>query len=180
MSITTQSPITGEVAHANRGCQEDIVVRRPCDEDVPGLAALFSEMQAHYERPVSYEAALSAAALACRPPVNTFDPRVLIALLGDDVVGSIVMNVTFPAFELSLSLHIRDLYVSKSMRRSGVGRLLVKSAARLAVNEGFSALEWTTDSANMAARKMYEICGAKQLDRTYYRLFNDTLTAAAI
>ena len=85
-------------------------------------------MQAHYDRPVSYEAALSAAVLACRPPVNTFDPRVLIALLGDDVVGSIVMNVTFPAFELSLSLHIRDLYVSNSLRRSGIGRLLVKSA----------------------------------------------------
>ena len=69
-------------------------------------------MQAHYDRPVSYEAALSAAALACRPPVSTFDPRVLIALVGNDVVGSIVMNVTFPAFELSLSLHIRDLYMS--------------------------------------------------------------------
>jgi GNAT superfamily N-acetyltransferase len=180
MSITTQSPITRDVAHVNCTCQEDIVVRRPCEEDVPGLAALFSEMQAHYERPVSYEAAVSAAALACRPPVSTFDPRVLIALVGDDVVGSIVMNVTFPAFELSLSLHIRDLYVGKSMRRSGVGRLLVKSAARLAVKEGFSALEWTTDSANRAARKMYEICGAKQLDRTYYRLFDDTLTAAAV
>jgi GNAT superfamily N-acetyltransferase len=180
MSITTQSPIPHEVAQANCGSQVGMVVRRPCEEDVPGLAALFSEMQAHYDRPVSYEAALSAAALACRPPVSTFDPRVLIALVGDDVVGSIVMNVTFPAFELSLSLHIRDLYVSRSMRRSGVGRLLVKSAARLAVNEGFSALEWTTDSANKAARKMYEICGAKQLDRTYYRLFDDTLTAAAV
>ena len=46
-----------------------------------------------------YEAAATAATLACRPPVNTFDPRVLIALVGDDVVGSIVMNVTFPAFQ---------------------------------------------------------------------------------
>jgi GNAT superfamily N-acetyltransferase len=179
MSIATQSPITREVAHADCGGPEDIVVRRPSEEDVLGLATLFLEMQAHYERPVSYEAAVSAATLACRPPVNTFDPRVLIALVGDDVVGSIVMNVTFPAFELSLSLHIRDLYVGRSMRRSGVGRLLVKSAARLAVKEGFSALEWTTDSANRAARRMYEICGAKQLDRAYYRLFDDTLTAAA-
>ena len=130
MSIATQSPITREVAHADCGGPEDIVVRRPSEEDVLGLATLFLEMQAHYERPVSYEAAVTAATLACRPPVNTFDPRVLIALVGDDVVGSIVMNVTFPAFELSLSLHIRDLYVGRSMRRSGVGRLLVKSAAR--------------------------------------------------
>ena len=182
MSITTHSAITRDVAHVNQGCQEDIVVYAAhVRRTYPGLAALFSEMQAHYDRPVSYEAALSAAVLACRPPVNTFDPRVLIALLGDDVVGSIVMNVTFPAFELSSSRsYIRDLYVSNSLRRSGVGRLLVKSAARLAVNEGFSALEWTTDSANRAARRITEICGAKQLDLTYYRLFDDTLRAAAV
>ena len=95
------------------------------------------------------------------------------------IVGSIVMNVTFPAFELTLSLHIRDLYVAKAARRCGIGRMLVKAGARLAVSEGFSALEWTTDAANTAARKMYEICGAKLLDRAYYRLFDDTLRDAA-
>ena len=58
-------------------------------------------------------------------------------------------------------------------------RILDLTGARLAVNEGFSALEWTTDSANTAARKMYEICGAKHLDRVYYRLFDDTLRYAA-
>ena len=55
----------------------------------------------------------------------------------------------------------------------------MKAAARLAIDEGFSALEWTTDSANTAARKMYEACGAKQLGRTYYRLFDDDLIDAA-
>ena len=113
------------------------------------------------------------------PPVCTFDPRVLIALTRGVIVGSIVMNVTFPAFELTLSLHIRDLYVAKAGRRCGIGRMLVKAGARLAVSQGFSALEWTTDAANTAARKMYEICGAKLLDRAYYRLFDDTLRDAA-
>ena len=122
---------------------------------------------------------MMAAKLACRPPVATFDPRVLIALRGGIVVGSIVMNVTFPAFELTLSLHIRDLYVAEAARRSGVGRMLVKAGARLAVNEGFSALEWTTQATNTAARQMYEICGAKLLDRAYYRLFDNTLRSAA-
>jgi GNAT superfamily N-acetyltransferase len=143
------------------------------------LATLFSEMQAHYGRPVPEAAATAAAILACRAPVGTFDPRVLIATIGTTVVGSIVMNVTFPAFELSLSLHIRDLYVAKLARRRGVGRMLVKAAARLAVEQGFSALEWTTDTANTAARNMYEICGARLLDRVYYRLFDDTLRYAA-
>lgn len=146
--------------------------------DVPGLATHFSEMQAHYRRPVSMQAAVAAAEVACRPRLHDFDPHVLLALTDQGVVGSIVMNVSFPAFELSRSLYIRDLYVARTMRRTGVGSALVTAAAKLALHEGFSALEWTTDSGNAAARSMYESCGATLLERTYYRLFDDSLRVA--
>ena len=146
----------------------DIVIRPPAESDTPALAAHFSEMQTHYSCPVPDAVAMKAAALACRPVAATFDPRVLIALAGSTVIGSVVMNVTFPAHALTLSLYIRDLYVAKSARRRGVGRMLVEAANRLRASEGFSALEWTTDSSNAAARKLYEACGARQMDRTYF------------
>ena len=73
----------------------------------------------------------------------------LIAVTDDAIVGSIVLNVTFPAFELSRSLYIRDLYVARSMRRYGVGQALVKAAARLTYAQGFSALDWTTETGNI-------------------------------
>jgi GNAT superfamily N-acetyltransferase len=88
-----------------------------------------------------------------------------------------VLNVTFPAFELSCSLYIRDLYVSRSMRRYGVGQALVKAAATLTYTEGYSALDWTTETANSAARQMYESCGARVLPRTYYRLARGDMEA---
>ena len=147
---------------------EDIVVRRPTKSDIPGLAAHFSEMQIHYKCPVSDAAAAEAAALACQPPTGTFDPRVLIAVVGNTVVGSLVMNVTFPAHALTKSLYIRDLYVAKVARRCGVGQMLVRAATHLRASEGFSALEWTTDSTNAAARRLYEACGARQVERTYF------------
>jgi len=50
---------------------------------------------------------------------------------------------------------------------------------RVALKNGCSALEWTTDAANLAARRMYENAGADKLDRTYYRLFGETLGRAA-
>src|SRR4051794_29068505 len=50
----------------------EVVIRAPSAEDVAGLAALFSEMQRHYQRPVPDEVAVEAARLACRPPVATF------------------------------------------------------------------------------------------------------------
>ena len=125
-------------------------------------------MQSHYNRPVAAAVAAKAAALACRLPTSTFDPRVLIASVGNAVVGSLVMNVTFPASELTLALYIRDLYVAQTMRQHGVGRMLVTAATQLSVSEGFSAVEWTTDSTNKAARRLYEACGARQMDRTYF------------
>jgi GNAT superfamily N-acetyltransferase len=153
----------------------NIDVRGPTQQDIPGLAMLFSEMQRHYRRPVTDQQAFEAATLACRPARATFDPRVLIALVDDAIVGSIVLNVTFPAFELSRSLYIRDLYVARSARRTGVGQTLVRAAAQLTYSQGFSALDWTTETGNAAARQMYESCGARVLGRTYYRLAREDM-----
>jgi ribosomal protein S18 acetylase RimI-like enzyme len=160
--------IAASMGSPDRAYAKDIVVRRPTEADIPRLAAHFSEMQSHYSCPVADAVAAEAAAMACKPPTSTFDPRVLIAAAGNVVVGSLVMNVTFPAYALTKALYIRDLYVAKTMRRSSVGRMLVTAATHLAVSEGFSAVEWTTDSANKAARKLYESCGARQVDRTYF------------
>jgi GNAT superfamily N-acetyltransferase len=153
----------------------DVTVRSPTSHDIGSLALLFSEMQRHYRRPVTDEQAVEAATLACQPVRATFDPRVLVAMFDDAVVGSIVLNVTFPAFELSRSLYIRDLYVARSMRRCGVGKTLVRAAARLTYAQGFSALDWTTETGNSAARQMYESCGARVLGRTYYRLAREDM-----
>jgi GNAT superfamily N-acetyltransferase len=152
-----------------------LAIRSPTSLDVSGVASLFAEMQRHYRRPVTDEKAFQAATLACRTACTKFDPRVLIAVLEGCVVGSIILNVTFPAFELTQALYIRDLYVKKSKRRYGVGQALVRAAARLTYNEGFSALDWTTETDNTAARTMYESCGARVLPRTYYRLAREAM-----
>ncbi|HEY1411762.1 MAG TPA: GNAT family N-acetyltransferase [Rhodopila sp.] len=156
----------------------DIIVRSPTSQDIPALAGLLSEMQSHYRRPVTDEMAIEAATLACQPVRSTFDPRVLIAMAEDTIAGSIVLNVTFPAFELSRALYIRDLYVARSMRRRGVGQRLVRAAAHLTYQHGFSALDWTTETGNAAAREMYESCGARVLGRTYYRLAREDMDPA--
>jgi GNAT superfamily N-acetyltransferase len=170
--------IAREIALPAAFAMPDVTVRVPNRFDVPGLAALFSEMQRHYECPVADEQAVAAARLACAPVTAAFDPRVLIAAVDGVIVGSIVMNVTFPASELSRSLYIRDLYVARSMRRHGVGQALVRTAARWTYAQGFSALDWTTETGNSTARRMYESCGARMLQRTYYRLAQDDMSDA--
>ena len=153
----------------------EVTVRAPTGSDIRAVADLFAEMQRHYRRPVSDQQAIEAATLACQPVRATFDPRVLLAEVAGAIAGSIVLNVTFPAFELSRALYIRDLYVARSMRRLGIGQALVKAAARLTYSQTFSALDWTTETGNAAARQMYESCGARVLARTYYRLAREDL-----
>jgi GNAT superfamily N-acetyltransferase len=172
MDTAFETPLNGSENHVDNV----IVVRAPTSDDVEGLATLFSEMQRHYRRPVTDEQALAAARLACQPPVATFDPRVFLAFLNETIAGSIVLNVTFPAYELTQALYIRDLYVAASARRAGVGQALVTEAAHYTYASGFSALDWTTDAGNDAARAMYESCGARLLPRIYYRLAREDMT----
>jgi ribosomal protein S18 acetylase RimI-like enzyme len=153
----------------------DIAIRRPAGRDISGLAALFSELQRHYQCPVTDEQAVAAATLACRPRRAMFDPHVLIATADAEIVGSIVLNVTFPAFELSRALYVRDLYVAASMRQHGIGQALVRAAAHLSNVKGYSALDLTTLTDNTIARQMYQSCGARVLPRTYYRLQREDL-----
>jgi GNAT superfamily N-acetyltransferase len=173
MSLTEQGVTSGLAPR-----RAAVTVQAPTELDITGLATLFSEMQCHYRRPVTDEQATEAATLACQPVRAAFDPRVLLAKRDGTIVGSIVLNVTFPAFELTRALYIRDLYVARSMRRLGVGRALVEAAAHLTYSQGFSALDWTTESGNTAARQMYESCGARLLPRTYYRLTREDLERA--
>jgi GNAT superfamily N-acetyltransferase len=187
----------GELARAATGCGDDIGtgvscvgakvlggralridVRHPVRGDVPALARHFLEMQAHYEDPVTPDVAEEAAQLACRAHggADSFAPRTLLAIEPDGrVCGSIVLNVTFPAARLARSLYVRDLYVAAAVRRRGVARALLRAAARLTINEGFCALDWTTDSANAPARTMYEHAGAQTVARVYYRLAGERL-----
>lgn len=146
------------------------VVRAAGVSDVEGLAVLLSEMQAHYGAPVSEPQALEAAQLLCNLPPEGFNPRTLLAFENNVAIGSCVLNVMLPAAELRRSLYVRDLYVSARARRRGTGRALVVGAARVAREGGFCALDWTTDSLNLPARRLYDGAGGRVLGRTYYRI----------
>lgn len=172
---------TAEVMDAPQVGEPLFETRRPVPDDAPSLAALWSEMQAHYGQPVDAATAAEAAAFACRAEEpRGFDPRILVAVTQfGTVLGAVALNATFPAARLTRSLYIRDLYVSTTARRRGVARRLLRAAAALTIAEGFSALDWTADARNTGARHLYDQMGSAQLARVYFRLAGPDLVAAA-
>ena len=161
-----------DAAKPSRLAELPFSIRRLAPQDAPALAALWAEMQRHYGKPVTQDTAAAAAAQACEAQRQEgFAPRILVAHAADDsLAGSIVLNVSFPANELSRSLYIRDLYVAAAMRRLGIARAMLHAAAALALAEGFSALDWTAEESNSDARRLYSGEGARLLPRVYYRL----------
>ncbi|WP_159348838.1 GNAT family N-acetyltransferase [Roseomonas harenae] len=147
-----------------------LVVRPATPADAASLAELLGEMQAYYASPVPEADALEAAQVLCGLPPEGFNPRTLLALEDGAAIGSCVLNVMLPAAELRRTLYVRDLFVSARSRRRGVGKALVTSAARLVREGGFCALDWTTDSQNLPARRLYDGIGGRVLARTYYRI----------
>lgn len=161
-----------DAAQPSTLAERPYAIRRLAPGDVTALATLWVEMQRHYGKPVTAEAAIAAATEACDAQRHEgFAPRILVAHAVDgSLAGSIVLNVSFPANELTRSLYIRDLYVAAAMRRLGVARAMLRAAAALALSQGFSALDWTAEASNHDARALYGGAGARLLPRVYYRL----------
>ena len=105
-------------------------------EDIPGLAALFQEMQAHYR-------------VAC-PPREEIIGR--LAKLQESIsvfvatdpsgIGFAAVGPIFPGPGLKPGLFLKELFVSAETRGKGTGTALMRAVARFAVDEGFGRLDW--------------------------------------
>jgi ribosomal protein S18 acetylase RimI-like enzyme len=72
-------------------------------------------------------------------------------------------------------LFLKDLYVTSAARSLGIGRALIAAAARIAVEEDYCRIDWTTDATNLGAQRLYDGLGVPRQDKRFYRLSDDDL-----
>jgi GNAT superfamily N-acetyltransferase len=72
-----------------------------------------------------------------------------------------------------------ELFVSASGRGSGVGRALMAALIDLALERGYSRLEWTTEAHNSSAQEFYRRYDAAEVNRVFYRLDRKSLQGKA-
>ena len=104
----------------------------------------------------------------------------LIAELDGEPVGFALFYTTFSTWECRPGIWLEDLYVPPAKRRGGIGRALLVELAAIALNRGYTRLEWTVLRWNEPALGFYEKLGAKPLDDwVTHRLDGPLLEAAA-
>ena len=87
---------------------------------------------------------------------------------------------TYSTFVGRPGLYLEDLYVKPPARGLGIGKRLLASLARIAVERGCGRLEWAVLNWNKPSMEFYERLGGKAMaEWTVYRLTGRELAAVA-
>ena len=94
--------------------------------------------------------------------------RLLIAKNAEVVVGMLTLMI----FRIPTGLRglIEDVVVCESVRRKGIGALLIQSAINIAEAEGARTLDLTSRPERHAANHLYEKLGFSKRDYNVYRM----------
>jgi GNAT superfamily N-acetyltransferase len=99
-----------------------------------------------------------------------------LAEVAGQPVGFALWYSTFSTFRGRPGLYLEDLFVRPEYRGRGIGKALLASIARLAVERGAGKLEWSVLNWNEPAIGFYRALGARPLDEwTVYRLDGESL-----
>ena len=105
------------------------------------------------------------------------------ALIGEwegEPVAFAVYFQNFSTFMGRAGLYLEDLFVKPQYRQRGIGKLMLKHLAGIAVERGCPRLEWVASDWNEPAIEFYEGLGAKQMsDWRLFRMSGDSLKQLA-
>ena len=104
----------------------------------------------------------------------------VVATVAGATVGFALYYPSYSTIVGRPGLHLEDLYVRADHRGSGIGLLLLRHLARLAVERGCARLEWWVLRTNDAALRFYRRLHARGLDEIeVMRVDGDPLRALA-
>ena len=155
-----------------------IAIRPATPDDVPLIRQLIVEL-AEYERmrdaAVATDAQLREQLFGAQPAAE-----VLIGEVDGQPAGFALFFHNFSTFLGRRGLYLEDLFVRPQFRGAGLGKHLMASLARLAVQRGCGRFEWSVLDWNTPSIGFYRSIGAVGMDEwTVQRLQGDALHALA-
>ena len=134
-------------------------IRSATEADVPVLLTFIREL-AEYEK-LAHE----VSATEERLHATLFGPRrfaeALLACLDDEPAGFALFFHNYSTFLARPGLYLEDLFVRPAYRGRGLGKLLLTTIARIAMERGCGRYEWTVLEWNTPSIRFYESLGAE-------------------
>jgi len=153
-------------------------IRSAIQGDVPVIAQLIRGL-ARFEK-LEHEVVMTEDLLATALFGKRQYAEVLLAEDEGQAVGFALFFHNFSTFLGRPCIYLEDLFVMPEHRGKGIGRLLLASLARLAVERHCGRLEWAVLDWNREAIRFYERLGARpNSDWTIYRLTGEALSGLA-
>ncbi len=139
-----------------------VTVREATPEDLPDLLAMWQELRPLGSRLDRSAAAATESGVLARLAQAQANPdvRVVVATIGDEVVGMAVLtHQPFAALFDARAAHVDYLHVRPAYRRKGAGRALVAAAAGFAEEHGAEHVVTSVYSHLREANRFYARLG---------------------
>jgi GNAT superfamily N-acetyltransferase len=148
------------------------------EPDLPiilGMICALAEYEKLSHQVTATEAKLRETLFGIKPAAE-----VLLAHHDGECAGFAVFFATYSTFVAQPGLYLEDLYVKPHLRGQGIGVALIKHLAEIAVDRGYSRLEWGVLNWNQPSIQFYKKLGAVPMDDwTKYRLAGEALQEVA-
>ena len=130
------------------------------EKDVPTLLAMIRELAA-------YEKLLDKVEVTQQVLLDSiFRRRAVEALVAEQEgrpAGYALFFTNFSSFVGKAGIFVEDIYVKPEHRKNGLGKQLFAYIAAVAVERGYSRIDWTCLDWNKPSMAFYEKLGAKPL-----------------
>jgi GNAT superfamily N-acetyltransferase len=149
---------------------------RPASVDDAGTIVRFIRELADYEKALHEVAATEETVAASLFGPGSVTRAVICEAADGTPAGFAVWFMSYSTWQAKNGLYLEDLYVTPDHRGGGVGKMLLRHLARIAVAEGCGRFEWSVLDWNGPAIKVYDAIGAEpQTEWLRYRLAGDRL-----
>jgi GNAT superfamily N-acetyltransferase len=143
--------------------------------DAGELAPLLEEMQAYYSVFCPPRDAIIATLRSL--PAGA---EILVARSEGRIVGFAGFGANYAGPDLKPGFFLKDLYVTKSARGQSIGKRMMARIASIAVERGFTRVDWTASRSDEKLIRFYDALGAAMKeDRVFFRLEGEKLKTLA-
>ena len=152
------------------------MIRPARPDDVPAVHAMIRELAEYEKEPEAVEATEQDLHTALFGEGAT----VFAHVAEDDeaVVGFALWFRNYSTWTGRHGVYLEDLYVRPEARGSGYGLALLRTLARICVENGYTRMEWSVLDWNEPSIRFYETLGSRPMDGwTVRRLDGDALIA---